>query len=221
MLSCTQTTPHNGQGTYRISFFSDFRIWRISSFLAVLRCWMKSRKLLIASALERLSGSRCFLMDSQCFESCKTWLQAHTPYIILNIHTYKGCSPQKEIFPCIWQAKEASGVLLNIPDRPLLISHSCVSQRQYRGLLTLYTILLWEDHFCLLLFSSKNLGFWAYRSFHGYTRGITCEARFWLSWWNCEVFSLTAVYFGGKKIRTAEELCQLFRYRNLSENLLL
>lgn len=62
-------------GAYSTSFFSDFRIWRISSLLAVLRCWMKARKLLTALALDRFSGSRCVLIDCQCSASCKTRAQ--------------------------------------------------------------------------------------------------------------------------------------------------
>lgn len=80
-------------GAYSTSFFSDFRIWRISSLLAVLRCWMKARKLLTALALDRFSGSRCVLIDCQCSASCKTRAQCSSLHSELTV--CKGsCSPQ-------------------------------------------------------------------------------------------------------------------------------
>lgn len=76
-LSWQMAPNHNV--AYRTSFFSAFRIWRISSLLEVRRCWMKARKLWTASALDRLSGSRCFLIDCQCSASYKTQPQVQPP----------------------------------------------------------------------------------------------------------------------------------------------
>lgn len=168
---CWETVPHTVWETYNTSLLSAWRIWRISSLFAVLRCWMKPRKWPTASALERLSGCRWLLMERQCSESCKRQPDAQTLITSMNIHIHKRTSPQKG--NCLYKTSKWSLYILP-QDKgwlPADITFSWLPAANTEPWGS-YAWFIYRQKSTIVELGQWLTGFWEYRSSQGYTKGL-------------------------------------------------